>query len=121
MPGNEIRLPLGEQPGSRSEYLGLWDKAGPLEIRMVAQTGKCNHRLHDTFRYETPYKKPQGLCAALLHVADLYTWRVALGFPSWEADDPTIYRIHCPSKNGTVWELRKMDSGGRDDSAKNDD
>ena len=38
-----------------------------------------------------------------------YTWRVALGFPSWEPDDPTIYRIHCPCQTGTVWELRKAD------------
>ena len=22
-------------------------------------------------------------------------------------DDESIYRIHCPSKNGTVWEMKK--------------
>ena len=105
---NDLQLPLEGQPASRAEYLAMWDKTGPLEIRMIEKTGQCNHELGDTFRYETPDRKPAGVCSALLHVLDRYTWRVALGFPSWEADDPTIYRIHCPSKNGTVWELRKI-------------
>ena len=112
MIGNEIRLPLDKQPESHAEYKQLWDKLGPLEIRMTAKTGKCSHELGEAFRYEHPYSKPEGLCNALVHVLDLYTWRVALGFPSWEADDPTVYRIHCPSKNGTVWELRKVPTEG---------
>ncbi|MFH1179277.1 MAG: hypothetical protein V1710_02845, partial [Candidatus Bathyarchaeota archaeon] len=33
--------------------------------------------------YEDPYRKPEGVCPALLHVLDLYAWRTALGFPSW--------------------------------------
>jgi len=105
---NEIRLPLAAQPSSRDEYKTLWGKCGPLEIQMVGKTGRCNHDVGDSFRYEHPYARPTGACPALLHVLDLYTWRVALGFPSWEADDPTVYRIHCPSKNGSVWELRKL-------------
>ena len=110
MSSNEIRLPLEQQPQSMAEYRDLWHKLGPLEIRMVSKSGKCNHALGDAFRYEHPYARPENVCTALLHVLDLYTWRVALGFPSWEADDPTVYRIRCPSKNGTVWELRKVDT-----------
>jgi len=90
------------------QYKKLWQSTGPLEIKMVEKTGKCDHELGDAFYYETPYKKPEGVCAALLHVLDLYTWRAALGFPSWERDDRTVFRIHCPSKKGTVWELRKV-------------
>lgn len=75
---------------------------------MVEKIGKCMHDLNDKFNYENPYKKPNGVCTALLHVLDLYTWRVALGFPSWEEDDRTIFRIHCPSRKGTVWEIEKI-------------
>ena len=110
MESNYIRLPLERQPASREEYLALWDKTGPLELRMVEKIGRCKHELHDSFQYQTPYKRPENVCAALLHVVDLYAWRAALGFPSWEQDDPTVYRIHCPSKKGTVWELRKINT-----------
>ncbi len=109
MDDNELRLPLERQPASRDEYLALWKRLSPLQIKMIEKNGLCNHELGDTYLYETPYKKPVGVCNALLHVIDLYTWRVTLGFPSWEPDDPTIYRIHCPCQTGTVWELRKID------------
>ena len=93
---------------TKVEYEEHWRSAGPLEIRLVQKTGKCKHRLGDTFCYSTPYAKPEGVCNALLHVLDLYTWRAALGFPSWEVDDRSVFRIHCPSKKGTVWELRRV-------------
>jgi len=104
------------KPMSREDYAQAWESTGPLEITMVEQAGKCAHNVGDRFVYETPYRKPQGVCTALLHVLDLYTWRAALGFPSWEADDASVYRIHCPSKNGTVWELRKADTRCSDDA-----
>ena len=93
---------------TEARYKEHWKSAGPLEIRLVQKIGKCRHRLGDTFYYETPYTKPKGVCNALLHVLDLYTWRAALGFPSWETDDRSVFRIHCPSKKGTVWELRRI-------------
>lgn len=96
-----------QQSMSDEQYKKEWDRTGPLEIKMVEKIGKCIHNLGDTYVYENPYKKPDGVCNALLHVLDLYTWRAALGFPSWEADDRTVFRIHCPSKKGTVWEMRK--------------
>ena len=98
------------RPGEMSEveYKARWGELGPLEIKMVRQDGKCRHNLGDTFYYENPYKRAEGACFALLHVLDLYTWRCALGFPSWEEDDRRVFRIHCPSKKGTVWELRKI-------------
>jgi len=90
------------------DYLAKWGELSPIQVTMVEQTGRCNHELGDTFFYKNPYEKPAGLCNALMHVLDLYTWRVALGFPSWEEDDESVYRIHCPSKTGTVWEMRAV-------------
>jgi len=91
------------------EYRGLWAALGPIRITMVEKHEKCPHEVGDEFTYETPYKPPAGVeCHALLHVLELYTWRVALGFPSWEDGDRGVYRIHCPAKRGTVWELRKV-------------
>ncbi len=91
-----------------SEYKNKWKETGPLEIKMVEKIGKCTHNLNDTFTYDSPYQKPEGVCNALLHVLDLYTWRASLDFPSWEADDRSVFRVHCPSKKGTVWELKKV-------------
>lgn len=85
---------------------------GPIEIRMIEKNEKCHHEVGDVFHYQHPYKRPDGVCHALLHVLDLYTWRVGLGYPSWEDDDPLVYRIHCPAKKGTVWELRKVEKDG---------
>jgi uncharacterized repeat protein (TIGR04076 family) len=83
---------------------------------MIEKTGKCKHKIGDTFYYKTPYHRPEGVCAALLHVLDLYTWRAALGFPSWEDDDRRVHRVHCPSRTGTVWEMRRVKRGA--DSAR---
>ena len=75
---------------------------------MIKKDGKCKHNLDDVFYYNNPYQKPKDVCNALLHVLDLYIWRAVLGFPSWEKDDEKVYRIHCPSKNGSVWEIKKV-------------
>ncbi len=91
------------------EYNELWNHLGPIEIRMIEKCGKCKHELGDKFTYKHPYEKPAGVCNALLHVLDLYTWRVALGFPSWESDNRKVHRIHCPAKKGTVWEIEKLE------------
>jgi len=93
---------------NNQEYLDLWKKIGKIEIRMAEQHEECKHKLGDIFVYENPYQKPAGVCTALLHVLDLYTWRVALGFPSWNSDDRKIHKLHCPDPKGTVWEMRKV-------------
>ena len=91
------------------DYQELWKKIGRIEVRMVEQHEECRHRPGDTFIYENPYVKPAGVCGALLHVFDLYTWRTALGFPSWNAENRKVFRIHCPDPNGTVWEMKKIE------------
>ena len=109
MNDERLQLPLAKRPAWRVEYLAVWEQLAPLQVRMIEKNGLCHHELGDTFVYKTPYKRPDGLCSALLHVLDLYTWRATLGFPSWEPDDSTVYRIHCPCQTGTVWELRRTD------------
>jgi uncharacterized repeat protein (TIGR04076 family) len=93
---------------TEEEYPNKWKDTGPIEIKMVEKHGKCKHQLGDTFQYKNPYVRPTEVCFALLHILDLYTWRVAQDFPSWEKDDGNVYRIHCPSKLGTVWEMKKV-------------
>lgn len=85
-----------------------WDGAGPLELRMVERYGTCSHEVGARIRIAHPNEPLTGLCPAMAIVANAYLWRAALGFPSWEADDRSVYRLHCPSRNGSVWELRKV-------------
>jgi uncharacterized repeat protein (TIGR04076 family) len=93
---------------SDAEYGKLWGLC-KIEIRLVEKIGECKHNIGETYIYNTPYQRPSNVCSALLHVLDLYTWRVALGFPSWNAENREVYRIHCPDRTGTVWEMRKIE------------
>lgn len=93
----------------RQEYKNEWKKLSPIVVTMTQKNGLCNHESGETFYCKHPYDKPEGMCAALWHVLEFYTWRVVLDFPSWEPDDATVYRLHCPCETGTVWEMRKAD------------
>ena len=94
---------------NREDYLKEWKKLSPMLATMTKKYGLCNHDMGESFYLRDPYDRPEGICTALWHVLQFYTWRVALGFPSWEPDDEAIYRLHCPCETGTVWELRKSD------------
>jgi len=94
---------------NHAQYRECWKKLGRLEIKMIEKHEECKHSLGDTFVYETPYARPVGVCPALLHVLDLYTWRAVFGFPSWNPDDRRVHKLHCPDPQGTVWELRKIE------------
>ncbi len=89
------------------EYKKFWKSFSAVEIKMVEKNEVCKHSLGDIFIYESPLKRPEHICDALLHVIDRYILRVMLGVPSWY-DDPRVYKIHCPDAKGTVWELRKI-------------
>jgi len=105
----EICLNLDLQSSmSNDEYKMHWDRLFKIEIKLAEKIGECRHSLGDVYYYENPYKRPEGVCFALLHVLDLYTWRVTLGFPSWNEKDRDIYRIHCPDHTGTIWEMRRI-------------
>ena len=57
---------------THEDYKELWEKIGKIEIRMVEKNEECKHNVGDTYIFENPYKRPQGVCEALLHVLDLY-------------------------------------------------
>ena len=75
---------------------------------MVEKNEQCMHNVGDIFIFDNPYTRPEKICNALLHVLNLYLWRVALGFPSWNTEDKKIYNLHCPDPKGTIWELKKL-------------
>ncbi len=94
---------------NHEDYLKIWKKLGKIEVKCIEKNEECRHNVGDTFIYETPYNKPEGLCNALIHVLDLYTWRAAFGFPSWNSGNRKVFKLHCPDPKGTVWEMRKID------------
>lgn len=96
-------------PMSDDGYKKHWNELCRIEIKLVEKIGECPHNLGDTYYYENPYKRPDGVCFALLHVLDLYTWRATLGFPSWNEKARDVYRIHCPDHTGTIWEMRRVE------------
>lgn len=91
------------------EYKKIWEKVGKIEIKMVEKNEQCKHNLGDTFILDNPYSRPENLCNALLHVLNLYTWRVTFGFPSWNGENRRIFKLHCPDPKGTVWEMKKIE------------
>lgn len=93
---------------THEEYSEIWRKIGKIQIKMIEKHEDCKHNIGDIFIYENPYKKPEGVCTALLHVLELYTWRVSLGFPSWNVENRKVYKIHCPDAKGTIWEMEKI-------------
>jgi uncharacterized repeat protein (TIGR04076 family) len=113
----DLDIPSDSIP-DHAAYLELFKKLGKVEIRMVEKNEECRHNLGDVFFYENPYRRPANVCSALLHVLDLYIWRAALGFPSWNSGDRKVFQIHCPDKKGTVWEMRKTGDSASDDLAR---
>ncbi len=97
-----------EKIRNHDDYKELWNRIGRIEIRCVEKNEECRHNVGDVFIFKNPYDKPAGLCEALLHVLNLYTWRVALGFPSWNSENRKIHKLHCPDPKGTVWEMKKI-------------
>ena len=80
-----------------------------IELKIVEKTGQCKHNVGETYVYQIPYRRPENVCYALMNVVDMYIWRVALGFPSWNAENRDVYRIHCPDATGTIWEMRRIE------------
>lgn len=94
---------------SDEQYSELFSSPALVEIKMIKKDEPCKHEVGDRFYFKGPYGPPEGVCHALLHVLNLYIWRAALGFPSWETADRSVYKIHCPAKDGTVWEMRRVE------------
>lgn len=93
---------------NHEEYLDQWRALPKMRLTCVEKNEECRHEVGDSILFENPYDKPAGLCSALLHVCELYTWRLSLGFPSWNSDNRNIYKFHCPDPKGTVWEMEVL-------------
>ena len=94
---------------SYADYKEVWKRLAAVRATMIEKNEECRHNISDSFVYKNHYDRPAGICSAIHHVLQLYLWRVAVGFPSWE-NDPAVYRIHCPDKKGTVWELKRAET-----------
>jgi uncharacterized repeat protein (TIGR04076 family) len=79
-----------------------------VKITCEEKLGKCHHKVGDSYVYAHALDYPQGLCPGVQEPARIYVSHCAAGVPSWEGDDPSIHRIHCISKKGTVWKLEKL-------------
>jgi len=102
-------LKIDMQNFTDADYHEFTRNLGKIEIKCIEKHGQCPHDVGDTFIYAIPYQQPQGLCYALKHVLELYNWRVALGVPFWDAGNREVYRVHCPDRTGTVWEMKRID------------
>ena len=81
-----------------------------VKITCEEKHGKCGHEVGDTYTYNHALDYPEGLCPGIQEPARISVSHCAAGIPSWEGDDPNIYRIHCISKKGTVWRLERVPS-----------
>jgi uncharacterized repeat protein (TIGR04076 family) len=80
-----------------------------VRISCIEKTGKCSHEVGDSFEYTHPLNYPKKLCLGIQEPARLWVSLCAAGIPSWEADDSSVYRIHCISKKGTVWQIERLE------------
>ena len=81
----------------------------PVRVTLVEKIGVCPHNEGDSFLYHHPMFHPQGICGVAAHSMGPFVQRCADGIPSWEKDAPSIYRIHCPSKKGTIWKIERAE------------
>jgi len=79
--------------------------AQKVRITCESKHGVCEHNVGDTYVFEHIQDYVKGLCSGIQDPARPYAAYCALGQPSWESDDKSIYRIHCISKKGTIWKL----------------
>ena len=85
-----------------------------LRIRVIQKLGKCPHNVGET--WDTPYAliKPTGktvLCDDAHYVLIPYLSIAAGDSRSWETDG--IWRIHCPSKTGVIFEIEALEKEHR--------
>ena len=67
------------------------------------------HELGESQVFETPISYLGGMCLGIQDPARIWVTHCAAGLPSWERDNPEVYRIHCISRKGTVWEFERVE------------
>lgn len=80
-----------------------------VQITCEEKIGKCRHNVGDAFTFSNAMTCIPELCGGIQSPARPYISLCAVGVPSWEGDDKSIYRIHCISKKGTVWRLERIE------------
>ncbi|HVP37348.1 MAG TPA: hypothetical protein VMT04_10160 [Terriglobales bacterium] len=79
-----------------------------VQVKLIRKIGKCPHEKGEVFVYVHPNCRPEGLCGAAAISLEPFVMRCSAKIPSSEKDNPKIYRIHCPSKKGTIWEIKRI-------------
>ena len=108
-PKKKSNLNLNVNKMTDCDYHEFTRGLGKIQIKLVEKIGQCPHQLGEIHTYAIPYQQPEKVCYALRHVLEMYNWRVALGVPSWNDGDREVYRIHCPDRTGTVWEMKRIE------------
>ena len=78
-----------------------------IKIKVIQKYGKCPHRVGDSWEIPYALMKPEGMCDDAHYVLIPYLSMAAAGGTSWEKDG--IWRIHCPSKTGIVFEIERLE------------
>jgi len=97
-------------PFSRERWIEIAKVRGlePVEVKLIEKIGKCPHEEGEVFLYVHPNCRPEELCGVAAIALEPFVQRCSAKVSSWENDNPDIYRIHCPSKKGTIWEIKKI-------------
>jgi uncharacterized repeat protein (TIGR04076 family) len=80
-----------------------------VKATCIEKRGKCHHEVGESHAFETPISYVEGMCLGIQDPAWIWVTHCAAGLPSWEGDNPEVYRIHCISKKGTVWEFQRVE------------
>jgi uncharacterized repeat protein (TIGR04076 family) len=83
------------------------DSFKPLSVKVIEKRGVCPaYEIGDSFEIPSPFYWPKR-CPALWFSIWPYLIAAGFGYKSWEGDNPSIFRISCPSKKGIVLEMMK--------------
>ena len=98
-------------PFSKEKWMEIAKARGleQIEVKLAEKIGQCPHDVGETFIYVHPNCRPEGFCGAAAIPVEPFVQRCSARIPSWEKDDTNTYRIHCPSKKGTIWEIRRKE------------
>lgn len=86
-------------------------KPARVKATLIEKRGVCPYDVGHTIIYGRPVDnpRPSGECWGITHPLAPIVMACALGFKSWEKDNPDRYFVSCISKRGTVWRVERLD------------